>query len=77
MSNPKLDLLFPLQGEQVPVEHGYLLYAAIAHHLETPADQWLHESEAIGLHLIRGRRREWVETGHEKTRKNPRKPRKH
>lgn len=55
MSNPKLDLLFPLQGEQVPVEHGYLLYAALAHHLETPADQWLHENEAIGLHLIRGR----------------------
>lgn len=55
MFTPKIDLLFPLQGAQVPVEHGYLLYAAIAHHLETPADQWLHENEAIGLHLIRGR----------------------
>lgn len=55
MSNPKLDLLFPLQGEQVAVEHGYLLYAALAHHLETQADQWLHKNDAIGLHLIRGR----------------------
>lgn len=55
MSTPKLDLLFPLQGKQVPLEHGYLLYAAIANLLETPTDLWLHESDAVGLHRIRGR----------------------
>jgi CRISPR-associated protein Cas6 len=55
MSTPKLDLLFPLQGNQVPLEHGYLLYAAISKLLETPTDRWLHESDAVGLHRIRGR----------------------
>lgn len=52
---PKIDLLFPLHGREVPVDHGYLLFAALSRLLEGPDDQWLHESDAIGIHPIRGR----------------------
>lgn len=50
-----IDLFFPLHGQNLPVDHGYLLFAALARRLETPANSWLHESGDIGIHLIRGR----------------------
>lgn len=50
-----LDLFFPLQGREIPVDHGYLLFAALSRCLEVPDDPWLHESKDVGIHLIRGR----------------------
>ncbi len=55
MSSPAIDLIFPLHGKHAPLEHGYLLYAVLSHHLETPESLWLHDSDSVGLHLIRGR----------------------
>lgn len=51
----KLDLYFPLRGREIPVDHGYSLYAALSRLLEDATDPWLHESDAIGIHLVRGR----------------------
>ncbi|TAN51360.1 MAG: type I-MYXAN CRISPR-associated protein Cas6/Cmx6 [Methylococcaceae bacterium] len=55
MTSPIIDLYFPLQGRNIPVDHGYPLFAALAQRLETPGHPWLHESGDIGIHLIRGR----------------------
>lgn len=50
-----VDLLFRVQGKQVPVDHGYALYSAISRIVETESDQkWLHEADNIGLLPIRG-----------------------
>jgi CRISPR-associated protein Cas6 len=45
-----VDLAFPVQGRDVPADHGYLLYATIAR--EAPA---VHGDGAIGIHPLRGR----------------------
>lgn len=53
-----VDLTFNIQGEHVPVDHGYALYSAIAHVLESThehTDAWLHNSNVVGLLPIRGR----------------------
>lgn len=55
MTTATIDLFFPIQGQQVSLEHGYLLYAALANLLESPGDAWLHDGDSVGLHLIRGR----------------------
>lgn len=55
MESPKIDLLFPLHGHEIPLDHGYALYAALSRVLESAADPWLHDEEDVGLHLIRGR----------------------
>lgn len=52
--SPTIDLWFPITGKEVPVDHGYQLYAAISRCLESPDHQWLHESNDIGIHLVRG-----------------------
>jgi CRISPR-associated protein Cas6 len=52
--SPKIDLHFPLQGREVPLDHGYPLFAALSHLLEAPGAPWLHDSEAIAIHPIRG-----------------------
>lgn len=55
MESPKIDLLFPLHGQEIPLDHGYALYAALSRALESATDPWLHDQEDVGLHLIRGR----------------------
>jgi CRISPR-associated endonuclease/helicase Cas3 len=45
-----VDLVFRLRGSEVPADHGYLLYTAIA--LEVPA---IHGDGAIGIHPLQGR----------------------
>ncbi|HCV13129.1 MAG TPA: type I-MYXAN CRISPR-associated protein Cas6/Cmx6 [Candidatus Accumulibacter phosphatis] len=54
MESPRIDLLFPLHGHEIPLDHGYALYAALSHALESATDPWLHTREDVGLHLIRG-----------------------
>jgi CRISPR-associated protein Cas6 len=53
--SPFIDLLFPVRGARIALDHGYRLYAAIAHMLETTDRPWFHDNGDIGLHLIRGR----------------------
>lgn len=53
--SPHLDLLFPVRGRLIPIDHGYQLYAALCHQLESPQDPWLHTHSQLGLHPIRGR----------------------
>lgn len=52
---PKIDLYFPVRGQNIPVDHGYPLYAALSRLLEVSGDRWLHEEDQIGIHPIRGR----------------------
>lgn len=52
--SPKIDLFFPVHGREIPVDHGYPLFAALSRSLEDPDNPWLHESADIGVHLIRG-----------------------
>jgi len=54
MDSPKIDLLFPLHGHEIPLDHGYALYAALSRALESATDPWLHAQEDVGMHLIRG-----------------------
>ena len=44
-----IDLVFPIAGDKIEVAHGYLLYSAIV----TVCPR-LHDTESIGVHLIRG-----------------------
>jgi hypothetical protein len=55
MDTPKIDLRFPLTGREIPLDHGYLLFAALSSLLERPDDPWLHASEKLAIHNIRGR----------------------
>lgn len=50
MSEPVVDVAFPIVGTTLPVDHGYSLYAAISRHL--PA---LHGVGWLGVHPLRGR----------------------
>jgi CRISPR-associated protein Cas6 len=47
---PKVDLCFPVLGEPIPADHGYLLYSAVSRFL--PAT---HQADGYGIHPIRGR----------------------
>jgi CRISPR-associated protein Cas6 len=40
---------FPVQGKQLPADHGYLLYAAITKHVPS-----LHSAAWLGIELISG-----------------------
>lgn len=55
MDTPKIDLKFPLTGREFPLDHGYLLFAALSGLLERPDDPWLHASAELAIHNIRGR----------------------
>src|SRR4030095_600821 len=44
-----LAVSFPVQGKQLPADHGYLLYAAITKHVPS-----LHSTSWLGLELISG-----------------------
>ncbi len=46
---PIIDLVFPARGERVPLDHGYLLFSALAARI--PA---LHERHDIGVFNLRG-----------------------
>ncbi|MDA8254112.1 MAG: type I-MYXAN CRISPR-associated protein Cas6/Cmx6 [Betaproteobacteria bacterium] len=55
MSSPKIDLHFPVTGRHIPIDHGYPLYSSLSRVLDRPGDPWLHDSDDLGVHLIRGR----------------------
>ncbi|MFH0825635.1 MAG: type I-MYXAN CRISPR-associated protein Cas6/Cmx6 [Pseudomonadota bacterium] len=46
---PFVDVLFPVQGNVVPVDHGYHLYSAVSKILPQ-----LHGDDAVGVHPISG-----------------------
>jgi CRISPR-associated protein Cas6 len=46
---PFITVSFPVQGKQLPADHGYLLYAAIAKHVPS-----LHSIAWLGIELISG-----------------------
>jgi CRISPR-associated protein Cas6 len=59
LGNPLVDIFFGVRGSRVPVDHGYALYGAVARVLETHdaltnGAGWLHQSDQVGLHLLRG-----------------------
>jgi CRISPR-associated protein Cas6 len=47
--DPHVDIAFPTQGKSVPLDHGYVLYAAVSRVVPE-----LHAQEAWGIHPIRG-----------------------
>jgi CRISPR-associated protein Cas6 len=49
MTPPVIDLLFPVRGGPVPLDHGYLLFAALSRRLPD-----LHERHDIGVFNLRG-----------------------
>ena len=47
-----IEAAFRVQGDSIPVDHGYALYAALS---RLPnAGAWLHRSEVVAIHPIRG-----------------------
>jgi len=46
---PKINVRFPVQGQKLPADHGYLLYAAIS---QTKPE--LHKAGWLGIELISG-----------------------
>ncbi len=46
---PFITVSFPVQGKQLPADHGYLLYAAITKHVPS-----LHSAAWLGIELISG-----------------------
>lgn len=48
-SDPMINVSFPVQGQKLPADHGYLLYSAISRMM--PA---LHEKKWFGISLISG-----------------------
>ncbi|WP_163787258.1 type I-MYXAN CRISPR-associated protein Cas6/Cmx6, partial [Myxococcus vastator] len=48
---PSIDLLFPVQGAPVPLDHGYLLFSSLSRHLPV-----LHERKDVGVFNLRGKR---------------------
>lgn len=45
-----IDLVFPVQGKTVPVDHGFALYGALSRICPS-----LHQSEDVAIHRIRGK----------------------
>ena len=62
---PIVDIFFEVRGSRVSADHGYALYGAVARVLEAREDAWLHQSDQVGLHLLRGAydRRGWLLLG--------------
>ncbi len=50
MEKTFVEMRFLIQGDRLPVDHGYALYGAISRILP-----WVHESDAIAVAPIRGR----------------------
>ena len=55
MMTPKVDIVFPVTGSTLPVDHGYALYGALSRILESPSEQWLHDTTDIGIQNMRGK----------------------
>jgi CRISPR-associated protein Cas6 len=49
-----IDIFFGVRGSHVSADHGYALYGAVARVLEAREDAWFHQSDQVGLHLLRG-----------------------
>jgi hypothetical protein len=49
-----VDLFFGIQGESVPLDHGFELSSAISRTMEEPCESWFHETKEVGLIPIRG-----------------------
>jgi hypothetical protein len=49
-----VDVFFGVRGSRVSTDHGYALYGAVAHVLESGEDAWLHQFDQVGLHPLRG-----------------------
>ena len=47
---PKVDIQFPLLGRDIPVDHGYHLFAAVSEIVPE-----IHDDRKIGIHSINGR----------------------
>lgn len=47
-----IDVAFRLTGDELPLDHGYGLYAALSH--LAGVGPWIHASEALAVHPIRG-----------------------
>lgn len=45
-----IDLIYPIQGKTLPVDHGYSLYGALSR-----VCPQLHQSENVAVHFIRGK----------------------
>ncbi|GIW04722.1 MAG: hypothetical protein KatS3mg059_1342 [Thermomicrobiales bacterium] len=50
IADPTVDFIFPVYGDAIPVDHGYVLFSAIAHVVPE-----LHGDPSIGVHPIHGR----------------------
>lgn len=50
MDRTFVEMRFQVQGDRLPVDHGYALYGAISRILP-----WVHESDAVAIAPIRGR----------------------
>jgi CRISPR-associated protein Cas6 len=48
-----IEAAFGLQGDSIPVDHGYALYAALSHLPDT--GPWIHAADDVAIHPIRGR----------------------
>jgi CRISPR-associated protein Cas6 len=48
-----IEAAFGLQGDSIPVDHGYALYAALSHLPDT--GPWFHAADQVAIHPIRGR----------------------
>ncbi|PTL82517.1 type I-MYXAN CRISPR-associated protein Cas6/Cmx6 [Vitiosangium sp. GDMCC 1.1324] len=51
MTSPVIDILFPVRGGPVPLDHGYLLFSALSRRLPG-----LHERHDVGVFTLRGTR---------------------
>jgi len=47
---PIIDVIFPVNGDTLPVDHGYALFSALSGVLP-----WLHERRDVGVFNVRGR----------------------
>jgi CRISPR-associated protein Cas6 len=47
--NAIIDLVFPIQGDRIPADHGYLLYSALSQ-----AQPAFHGAAWLGVHAVKG-----------------------
>ena len=48
---PKVDVIFPLRGESIAIDHAYALYSAVS---AAPRMDWFHDAADVGMFSIRG-----------------------
>lgn len=52
---PRVDFCFPLRGDCLPADHGYLLYSAVSRLLPAAHPTSTREADGFGIHPVRGR----------------------